>query len=86
MLSRVNRRTALLIRWEDLAIGIQVAAAFVVSFVGIVAIHMVLINQPLERSLWYGLFWGVLATVVIVSGTRTERARRLREQDPRAGD
>ena len=47
---------------------------------------MVLINQPLERSLWYGLFWGVLATVVIVSGTRTERARRLREQDPRKGD
>ena len=85
MLSRVNRRPALLIRWEDLAIGIQVTAAFVVSFVAIVVIHMVLLNQPFERSLWYGLFWGVLATVVIVAGTRTERARRLREQDPRAG-
>jgi undecaprenyl pyrophosphate phosphatase UppP len=84
MLSRVNRRPALLIRWEDLAIGIQVTAAFVVSFVAIVVIHMVLLNQPFERSLWYGLFWGVLATVVIVSGTRTERARRLRDQDPRA--
>ncbi len=85
MLSRVNGRPALLIRWEDLAIGIQVAAAFVVSFVVLALIHMSLLNQPLGRSLWYGLFWGVLATVVIVAGTRTERARRLREQDPRAG-
>ncbi|MFZ4754497.1 MAG: hypothetical protein ACOYL4_00620 [Miltoncostaeaceae bacterium] len=81
----MNGRPALLIRWEDLAIGIQVAAAFVVSFVVLAMIHMSLFNQPLGRSLWYGLFWGVLATVVIVAGTRTERARRLREQDPGAG-
>ncbi|MEI7520260.1 MAG: hypothetical protein WCK40_02835 [Thermoleophilia bacterium] len=81
----MNGRPALLIRWEDLAIGIQVAVAFVVSFVVLVLIHMGLLNQPLGRSLWYGLFWGVLATVVIVVGTRTERARRLREQDPRTG-
>lgn len=85
MLAAVNGQPTLITRWEDLHIGVQAVCAFVVSFVILVIAHIALLNQPLGRALWYGLFWGVLATVIIVLGTRAERARRLaRDDDPRA--
>ena len=77
MLATVNGQRTLIMQWEDLHIGVQAAVAFVVSFVLLVIAHIALLNQPLGRALWYGLFWGVLATVIIVLGTRAERARRL---------
>jgi cobalamin synthase len=77
MLATVNGQRTLIMQWEDLHIGVQAAAAFVVSFVLLVIAHIALLNQPLGRALWYGLFWGVIATVIVVLGTRAERARRL---------
>lgn len=81
----VKPRPALLIRWEELSIGVQVVSAFVVTFIVLVIIHLELLNQPLGRSLTYGVFWAVLATAALVGGTRSERARRLREQAAHEG-
>lgn len=80
MLAAVNGQPTLISRWEDLHIGLQAGVAFVVSFVILVIAHIALLNQPLGRALWYGLFWGVIATVVIVMATRAERANRLRRE------
>jgi hypothetical protein len=83
MLAAVNGQQSLITRWEDLHIGVQAAAAFVVSFVLLVIAHIALLNQPLGRALWYGLFWGAIATVIILLGTRAERAKRLAQRDDR---
>ena len=77
MLGAVNGRPAIITWWEDLHPGIQVAVAFVVSFVVLVLVHLALLNQPMGRALGYGVFWGVIATAIIVLATRTERARRI---------
>lgn len=58
--------------------GVQVAVAFIVSVAGLWIAHIALLNQPVGRGLMYAIFWGLIATGVIVSATRTERARRLR--------
>ena len=81
MLAAVNGQPSLITRWEDLHIGVQAVVAFVASFVVLVIGHIALLNQPLGRALWYGLFWGLIATVIIVLGTRAERARRLARDD-----
>lgn len=78
-------RPALLIRWEELSIGVQVVSVFLVTFTILVIIHLGLLNQPFGRSLTYGVFWAVPATAALVGGTRSERARRLREQAAHEG-
>ena len=84
MLAAVNGRSSLLRRWEDLHPGVQVVGSFVVAFVVLVIAHIALLNQPLGRALWYGLFWGAIVTLVVVLGTRAERAKRMtRERDGR---
>ena len=80
MLAAVNGQPTLASRWEELHIGVQAGVAFVVSFIVLVFAHIALLNQPLGRALWYGLFWGVIATVLIVMATRAERAKRLRRE------
>lgn len=40
------------------------------------ALHVVFLNQPLGRGLLYGIFWGVLATGIVVGASRAEAARR----------
>ena len=77
MLAAVNGRPSIITRWEDLHVGVQIAASFVIAFVVLVFVHWAFLNQPVGRSLWYGLFWGAIATLVIVLATRAERARRL---------
>ena len=82
----MSERPSLIIRWENLHVGVQVAAAFAVSVIVLWVGHVVLLNQPLGRGFVYAIFWGVLLTAVIVGATRSERARRLRAEgrDPSA--
>lgn len=47
--------------------------------------HVGLLNQPPGRGLVYGVFWGLLATGVLVGATRSERARR-EARERRAAD
>lgn len=85
MLVHVNGRPSMIIRWEELHVGVQVAVAFVASFTVLTFVHWAFLNQPGGRSLSYGLFWGVIATAVIMIATRTERGRRHRADQQREG-
>ncbi len=87
MLAAVNGRPEIVTRWEDLHVGVQVVVAFAVSFVVMTLVHWTVLNQPVGRGLWYGLFWGAVLTVVIILATRAERARRIARdgRDPRGG-
>lgn len=77
MLAAVNGRSSLITRWEDLHLGVQMAASFVVALIVLTFVHWAFLNQPMGRAFWYGVFWGAIAAVVIVLATRAERARRL---------
>lgn len=67
-------------RWEELPIGVQVAVVAPVSLVVLFVVHVTLLNQPVGRAVGYAFFWGILATGAIVGATRSERARRQREE------
>jgi hypothetical protein len=78
--SSARERGRLLRRWEDLPVGVQVGIVAPVSLVVLFVIHVTLLNQPVGRAVGYAFFWGALATGAIVGATRTERARRQREE------
>lgn len=81
MSSPARERGRLLRRWEDLHVGVQVGVTAAVSLVVLFVAHVTLLNQPVGRAVGYAFFWGAIATGAIVGATRSERARRLREQD-----
>lgn len=54
----------------------QVALLGPVAILVLWAVHVVFLNQPVWRGLAYGVFWGLLATALIVGASRSERARR----------
>ena len=56
----------------------QVAILGPTAVVVMWAAHVYLMNQPLWRGLAYGVFWGLLATALVVGASRSERARRGR--------
>lgn len=80
ILTGVNERPSFIVWWEDLHVGVQIAATFVVSTLLLWLVHILLLNQPTARGFMYGLFWSVPLTLIIVAGTRGERARRLRAE------
>ena len=65
-------------RWEDLHVAVQVAVVLPISVLVLWFVHVAFLNQPLGRGLFYGVFWGVLATAAIVGASRSEKARRGR--------
>jgi hypothetical protein len=67
----------LLLRWEALSPGVQVAIVGPIMLV--LLWHVYLMNQPIWRGLGYAVFWGVLFTGVIVAASRSEKAKRERE-------
>ena len=81
-----ERRT-LVERWERLRLGVQIAVVLPVSVVVLYVAHVTVLNQPQDRAILYGVFWGLLATFAIVAATRAERARREagRRPPPRRG-
>jgi hypothetical protein len=66
----------LLLRWEALHIATQIAIVGPVAVLVLWGLHVVFLNQPVGRGLLYGIFWGVLATGIVVGASRAERARR----------
>lgn len=78
-----------MLRWEALSPGVQVALVGPVMLGLLWAAHVYLMSQPVWRGLGYAVFWGVLATGAIVAASRSERARRVREEEaggrPRPG-
>jgi hypothetical protein len=81
-----RERGRLLRRWEDLPAGVQVGIVAPIALVLMFVIHITLLNQPVGRAVGYAFFWGALVTGAIVGATRSERARRLREERDRPDD
>jgi hypothetical protein len=65
-------------RWEDLHVAAQVAIAAPLAVLLLWLIHVVFMNQPVGRGFVYGVFWGLIATAVVVGASRSEKARRGR--------
>lgn len=56
----------------------QVAILLPAAILALWAVHIVFLNQPVGRGLAYGVFWGGIATALVVGASRSEKARRGR--------
>lgn len=65
-------------RWEGLHVAAQVGVMLPLAILALWAVHIALLNQPVGRGLAYGVFWGAIATALVVGASRSERARRGR--------
>ncbi len=70
---------ALLLKWESLPGHVQVMICYPVLTVVLFIVHITVLRQPFARGLFYGFFWAVPATFLIVIATRTEAAKRRGE-------
>lgn len=62
--------------WEALDTWKQLALSFPVFAVATFALNIGPLNQPLGRSIFYGLFEGGVLAGLLAVATRTERDRR----------
>ena len=67
--------------WERLSVPVQIAIAFPTLSVVLFLLHLGPLNQPPIRAAFYGVFWAILATPLLVIATQNElRKRERREQ------
>ena len=52
------------------------AISFVVSAPILWLIHVTVLNQPEDRGIFYGIFWGVVVGLILLLATRSEKMRR----------
>jgi hypothetical protein len=62
--------------WEELDTWKQLALSFPVFAVFTFLINLGPFNQPILRSVFYGLFEGAVLSGLMAVATRTERGRR----------
>jgi hypothetical protein len=68
--------------WERLPVPVQAAVAFPVLAVVLFLFHLGPLNQPVVRAAFYGVFWSVLFTPILILATQNElRKRRDRDAD-----
>jgi hypothetical protein len=72
-------------RWESLAAGVRFAIVFVITSPLLWQLHVHWLNQPQGRGIFYGIFWGAVAGLIMLLATQSEKTRRERaargEQD-----
>jgi hypothetical protein len=67
--------------WERLSVPTQVMVAFPTLAVVLFLFHLGPLNQPLIRAAFYGVFWSVLFTPILILATQNElRKRRDRDE------
>ncbi len=71
-----ERRSRLILWWEALETWRQLLISFPVFAVLTLLINIGPFNQPLLRSIFYGLFEGAVLTGMLAVATATERGRR----------
>jgi hypothetical protein len=75
--SRARKRPPkLVLWWEGLETWRQLAASFPILAVLTLLINLGPFNQPLLRSVFYGLFEGGVLSGLLAVATATERGRR----------
>jgi hypothetical protein len=74
-------------RWESLPGGVQFLASFPVTFVVFFLGHVYLLNQPVKwRGVFYGVFWGLLFSLLIVFASWNEARKRYLGAEQRDGE
>lgn len=68
----------LLTAWEGLPVPAQVVIAFPALVLVLFLFHLGPLGQPVVRAVFYGFFWSILATPVVVLASQNE-ARKRRE-------
>jgi hypothetical protein len=63
-------------RWEALSAPVRFVIVFVISSPILWLIHVTWLNQPEGRGVFYGLFWGVVAALIMLLATRSEKMKR----------
>jgi hypothetical protein len=71
-----KRPPKLVLWWEGLATWLQLAISFPILAVLTLLINIGPFNQPLGRSVFYGLFEGGVISGVLALATASERGRR----------
>ena len=67
--------------WERLPVPAQVGISFPLLALLLFLFHLGPLNQPPIRAAFYGVFWAILATPLLVIATQNElRKRERREQ------
>jgi hypothetical protein len=66
----------LLRRWESLPTRVQGSVAFAVFAVVFFFINLAVFNQPLVRSILYGVIEALPMTALVVAATANERRKR----------
>jgi uncharacterized membrane protein YecN with MAPEG domain len=74
------QRNRIVVWWEDLPIGVQIAVVLPLAVAAVWAAHVWLVGLTFGRAFTYAGFWGLFATFAIVGSTRVERARRRARQ------
>jgi hypothetical protein len=77
-MSDAKQPPSLVRRWEGLDMGLQFLIAWPTLTVIISIIHLAALNQPLWRSLLYGVFWALPASFLVAMASQNE-ARKRRE-------
>jgi hypothetical protein len=62
--------------WEGLETWVQLAISFPIFAVLTFLMNVGLFNQPVPRSVLYGLFEGAVLSALLAVATHTERSRR----------
>ena len=65
--------------WERLSVPVQIGIAFPVLAVLLFLLHLGPLNQPPARALFYGVFWGLLASLAITLASQNEARKRRGE-------
>jgi hypothetical protein len=69
----------LLLAWESLRGPVQFVVSLPVTILLLFLLHLGPLNQPPTRALFYGVFWGVLASIAIALASQNEARKRRGE-------
>jgi hypothetical protein len=63
-------------RWEALSAPVRFGISFVISAPLLWLVHITFLNQPEDRGIFYGIFWGIVVALILLLATRSEKMRR----------
>ena len=69
----------LLLAWESLRGPVQFLVSLPVTILLLFLLHLGPLNQPPARALFYGVFWGLLASLAITLASQNEARKRRGE-------
>jgi hypothetical protein len=86
-MSDAKQPPTLIRKWEGFDMGLQFLIAWPTLTVIISIIHLTALNQPVWRSLLYGVFWALPAAFVVAMASQNEarKRRKAAEQDAGSG-